>query len=209
MHKNKVITGYTNYSDPNLDVAGNSAVAALTGNTHFTFVNAELTTLTSTQTAFHTKLAAVATGNAIAVIEKNDARNDLLTALRIIAIQVNLQADGDLLKLQTSGLPMANLPQHHLQSAPADLSVDNGNSGELIAKVSKSPVGDNGTVFAYSLASNTVSDPELWTLKPVTSHTVTVKDLAPGTEYKFSAAYKGNDNDDLVWAPPVSKFANK
>ena len=204
----KVITGFTNYSDPTLDVAGISAVTGLTANVHFTFVNGELTVLTTNQNTFHTKLAAVATGNALAVTEKNAARKGLLTAMRIIAIQVNLQADGDLLKLQSSGLPLATVPQYHAQSAPEGFIIDNGNSGELYAKVNKSPVGDSGTVFAYTLASNTVTDPEQWTLKPANSHSITFKNLTPGVEYKVSAAYKGNDEDDLVWAPPVSKFAN-
>lgn len=207
MYKNKVITNFSNYSDSNLDVVGNSAVTGLTGNASFTFVNAELTTLTTNQNTYHIKLAAVATGNASAVIEKNAARKDLLSSLRVIAIQVNLQADGDLLKLQSSGLPLAAIPQHHMQSAPEGLIVDNGNSGELYAKVDRSPAGDNGTVFAYTLANNAATNPEAWTVKPVNSHSITVKGLTPGMEYKFSAAYKGNDEEDLVWAPPVSKFA--
>ncbi len=204
----KVITGFNNYSDPNLDVLGNSAVTDLTANAHFTFVNGELIALTTNQNTYHIKLAAVATGNALAVTEKNIARKDLLASLRIIAIQVNLQADGALLKLQSSGLPLATVPQYHAQSAPEGFIVDNGNSGELYAKVNKSPVGDSGTVFAYTLAANTVTNPEQWTLKPVNSHSITLKNLTPGVEYKVSAAYKGNDEDDLVWAPPVNKFAN-
>ena len=206
MSKNKVITNYSRYSDANLEVIGNTAVKDLTGNANFTFVNSELNTLTAAVTKYTNALAALAGGGKTLVTAKNIARNDLLKALHVIAIQVNLQADGDLLKLQSTGLPLVTSPQHRVQSVPIGFVVNNGNSGELIASVNPSPVGDRGTIFTYTVSSNPVTNPELWTTKHVNGHSTTFKNLTLGAEFKVSAAYKGNDNDSLVWAPVITKI---
>ena len=208
MFKPKVLTNYARYTDPNLDVTGESGSKGLTGNAYFTFTNGELTGLTANATTFHNKMALLANGGPAAVIEKNTARANLLQSLNIVALQVNIQANGDLLKLQSSGLPLASQPQHHQQPAPGNLKVVIGNNGDLLVSVDKSPESDNGTVFAYTPVSNTENDPNLWTLKPVNGHSATIKGLTAGIGFKISAAYKGNDNDDLVWAPPITKFAS-
>lgn len=208
MNKSKVITSYVRYADADLDVLAGGTVKSLTGNANFTFTGTELTALTAAETAYHSKLILVATGGPAAIIEKNTARADLLTAMNVMAIQVNLQANGDLLKLQSSGLPLVKQPQYHSQPIPTGLVIDNGTNGDLKVKVDSSPVGDNGVVFAYTPATNTITDPNQWTLKPVNSHSIVLKALTPSVGYKVTAAYKGNDIDELVWAPPTTKFAS-
>jgi len=207
MSKNKLITNYYKYTDADLDVAASTAVTDLTGNANFTFNNGELTTLTAATTKYHNTLAALATGGTAAVIEKNAARTDLLNALNVIATQINLQANGDLLKLETTGMALVAQPQRRVEPMPGNLYVENGNGSDLFVSVDVSPAGDNGTLFAYTPVSNTVADPALWTIKTSNGHSVTIKGLISGTQYKITAAYKGNDDDDPVWAPVITKYA--
>ncbi len=207
MNNNKIKTNFSKYTDANLDVIAGTAVKNLTANANFTFNNGELTTLTAAATKYHNMLEALVNGGKAAVIQKNAARKDLQIALNTIALQVNIQANGDAIKLQSSGLPLATVPQHRIQQAPVNLQVVNGNGSNLEVSVNVSPVGDNGTVFAYTPVTNAVANPALWILQPTNGHSATIKGLTSGVEYKFSAAYKGNDKDDLVWAPVITKFA--
>ena len=207
MSKDKIISNFSRLSDAELNVQATSIAACLTNNNSFTFANGEVAALTAATTKFYNKLAALTAGSVGAVAEKNAARADLIVLLSTIAIQVNLQANGDLVKLQSSGFPLVKHPERRVQPVPSNLKVVNGNNGEMLASVDNSAVGDNGTIFAYTPATNTVTDANLWMLKHANKHSITIKGLTPGVAYKFTAAYKGNDDDDLVWADPITKFA--
>ena len=103
---------------------------------------------------------------------------------------------------------MAATPQHHQQPMTINLKVQNGANGAMIISVDHSPVGDHGTVFAYTPATNTSTDPTGWNQKSVNSHKATLTGLTPGASYKFTAAYKGTDDDVPVWAAAVSKIVS-
>lgn len=76
----------------------------------------------------------------------------------------------------------------------------------MIVSVKHSPVSDHGTVFAYTLATNTNTNPNEWMLKTSNGYKATISGLTPGMAYEFTAAYKGTDEETLVWAPPVNKI---
>ena len=91
---------------------------------------------------------------------------------------------------------------------PINLQVENGANGTMVLSVKHSPVGDHGTVFAFTPATNTSTDPNTWTQKTANGHKITITGLTPGTAYNFTAAYKGSDDEALVWAPPISKIVS-
>jgi len=208
MRKYKVITDFSDKTDADLDVAAAAAVTGLKGNANFTFVDDQLKDFEDDGNAYHDSLAALATGGKAAVTAKNAARETLLNSFGAVAVVVNQQADRDLAKLQSSGIPLSEQPKYLPQPIPANLRVENGNNGSMNVSVDKSPVTDHGTVFAYTPATNASSDINLWTLKPVNGHSVVIKGLPAGVAYVFSAAHKGRDNEDLVWAAPITKYVS-
>lgn len=206
--KRKVLTSFTELTDSNLDIAAESAVEALTGNVNFTFAGTTLTDFKQAEDDYHEALGNTSIGGKAAVIAKREAQAKLLSLFKAVAISVNLQADGDEAKLKSSGIPLAAIKQHHHQPVPHNLTVANGANSAMMLKVKPSPVGDHGTVFAYTPKTNTETDPNKWMQKSVNGHKATILGLEPGSAYYFTAAYKGKDGDMLVWAPPISKIVS-
>lgn len=205
----RVLTGFTELNDGELDIEAANAVTGLTGNANFTFSNDALTNFTAAAEAYHNSLGALSTGGKPAVVFKNQVRAALLPLFSAAAIIVNQQAAGDETKLLSSGIKLAaDTRQHHEQPVPINLQVTNGDNGTMIVSVKHSPVGDHGTIFAYTPATNTVTNPNAWTLKVANAHKITITGLTPGNAYYFTAAYKGSDDDALVWAPPVNKIVS-
>jgi len=208
MRKFKVITDLNKSTDADLDVTAANAVKGLTGNTNFTFAGNELKDFVNDATNYHNSLGELATGGKTAVTTKNTARETLLASFSEVAVIVNQQADGDLAKLQSSGIDLAEQPKYLPQPLPVNFRVENGNNGVINVAVDKSPVTNRGAVFAYTPVANAPSNINTWILKPVNKHSTSIKDLPAGVAYLFSAAYKGRDDEDLVWAAPITKYVS-
>jgi hypothetical protein len=205
----RVLTGFTELDDGELDIEAANAVTGLTGNPSFTFTGTTLTDFSNVASAYHTALGALSTGGKAATILKNETREALLPMFTAVAIIVNQQANGNLTALTSSGIKLAsNNRNHHQQPMPINLQVTNGPNGTMVVSVKHSPVGDHGTVFAFTLETNTATDPNTWTQKTINGHKVTISGLTTGSSYKFTAAYKGADDEVLVWAPPISKIVS-
>jgi hypothetical protein len=205
----RVLTGFTELDDGELDIEAANAVTGLTGNPSFIFTGAALTDFSNVATAYHNALGTISTGGKAATVLKNEIREALLPLFSAVAIVVNQQANGNQTALLSSGIKLASdNRQHHQQPMPINLQVTNGPNGTMVLSVKHSPVGDHGTVSAYTPATNTVTDPNTWTQKTANGHKITITGLTPGSAYYFTAAYKGSDNEALVWAPPISKIVS-
>ncbi len=202
----RVLTGFTELDDMELDKQSNNAVTSLTGNANFTWTGTALIDFTKASQIYHNAMGELNTGGSQAVVDKNNARVVLLPLFSSAAIIVNQQAVGNLTMLLTSGIKLAAHKEHHEQPLPINMQVANGVNGDMDISVKHSPVGDHGTVFAYTPVANTGTDPNTWVLKTVNGHKATISGLAPGSQFLFTAAYKGLDSEKLVWAAPVSKF---
>jgi hypothetical protein len=113
-----------------------------------------------------------------------------------------------LAKLQSSGIDLAEQPKYLPQPLPVNFRVENGNNGVINVAVDKSPVTNRGAVFGYTPVANAPTNINTWILKPVNKHSTSIKDLPAGVAYLFSAAYKGRDDEDLVWAAPITKYVS-
>ncbi len=203
----RVLTGFSNLDDGELDIEAANAVTGLTDNDNFTFTGTDLTGFTKASGTYHASLSALKTGGQAATVAKNEAREALLPLFTAVAIIVNQQAKGNLTALLSSGIKLAAAHEHHQQPSPVNLQVANGANGSMIVSVKHSPVGDHGTVFAFTQDAKS-TDPSTWTQKSVNAHKATITGLTPATSYEFTAAYKGTDDEPLIWAPPISKIVS-
>jgi hypothetical protein len=208
MRKEKVITNFDGFADVELDDAASKANTALTGNANFTFTGTVFTDFTGAATSYHSKMAALATGGRQAVIAKDIAKEILKAKFSAVAKEVNRQANGDLGKLNSSGIDLAKQPIHQQQQQPVGLQVKNGNGTDMLLSVNTGSVANHGCIFAYTPATNTDPNPNNWTIKHSNGHSITIKGLTAGTAYLFTVAYKGADDEDLVFAPPVNKIVS-
>jgi hypothetical protein len=204
----RVLTGFSELGDDELDEAAANAVTGLKGNTAIVFAGSTFTDFQAGAGTYHDSLGALKTGGKTATTAKNLAREALLPLFSAVAIVVNQQAAGNLLVLQTTGIPLAAHKEHHQQPLPINFQVGNAVNGNMVASVKHSPAGDHGTVFAFTPATNTNTNPNTWTLMLVNGHKATITGLTPGTAYLFTCAYKGLDDEALVWAPPVNRIVS-
>jgi len=203
----KVITNYEGEKDDEIKSTANAAITGLTGNASFTFTT-QLSDVVTAEGIYTTKLSEVATGGRDAVTAKDTAKEVLATKLSVLATAVNLQAAGDLGKLQTTGLPLAKVPAHHSMETPTNFVVARTNiAGNMEVSVDTPIYGTHGTIFAFWKPSlgPTPANINDWFFRHSNGHSFTITGLTPNTPYPFAAAYKGNDNEPLVWTAIMIK----
>ncbi len=206
MSANRVITNYEHEKDDEILTTATSAIAGLTANGDFTFTT-QLTDLVTAKTNYGIKLGLVATGNKQSVTNKDVDKAILGTKLSVVGVSVNLQAGGNLSKLQGSGLPLAIIGSHHSLDAPTGFGITRGNiAGNMDMKVDKPIVTTHGTIFAFWKTSlgPTPSNINDWFFRHSNGHSLTITGLTPNTPYPFASAYKGNDTDPLVWSAIIN-----
>jgi hypothetical protein len=140
-HQIRVMLGFTNAPDHQLEDIGGSVIKGMTGNATYPTPPVTPANLQTALTAFTAAIAAQSQGGTAATADKNNKRDAVVGLLRQLAGYVQANCNNDLAKLLTSGFEAVTTS--HTQSAlgkPAIVSVDNGNSGQLLVKVT--PVGN-------------------------------------------------------------------
>lgn len=191
--KNSVLIDYSKLPDEELDNFSDVVYKALNPNANFTWAANVMTTFQTNITTYRAKLHAAMNGSSTDVAAKNAGRKILITSLRDIAMEVNRQSAGDLVKLRSSGLTLAKergkvgvLPK------PESFKVSTGiNSGELLFKVNA-----NESAIMYNFYAAPVPAPDdinKWRLIPSTTHKKNVAGFTPGVQYAVKCAYQGTD----------------
>jgi len=205
MTTSKVITGYVRY--PESELAGMAQVACdgLTGNANFVFEEGLLVRFQEHITDYTSLKAKVKNGTTADVLKKNEAKKIVLDDMHYISTEVNQQAKGDLVKLQSSGFPLAKTasPVGPLPK-PTDFRVMSGrNSGELLFEVD---VHERCQVYLFFFAAMPASENVSEMNKIVsTTHKRNAGSFKPGTQYKCLCAYQGSSTE-LVYSDPVYVF---
>src|SRR5579883_1176220 len=133
---------YSSMSDADVIQRGTNVVTGLTGNTNFTVLPIDLTTLKADVDSLLALLAEAADGSRKVIAQKNNQREIVIKKLRLLGRHVEFQSDGDMAKFTSSGFvaalttkaPPAPLP------IPVIRSVDHcAISGELVVQVQAIP----------------------------------------------------------------------
>ena len=209
MSENKAITNFENQKDDEIGGTAATAILALTGNADFTFTT-QLSDVVTAKATYVLKLAAVATGNSASVDAKDISKVVLETKMNVLAVEVNLQAKGDLVKLKGSGLVLAKLPSHHTMDIPSDFKVLRGNiAGTMEVSVAKPIYTTHGTIFAFWKPSLGATPANIndWFFRHANGHSLKITGLTPNVSYPFAAALKGMDDEALVWSAITTKSA--
>ena len=115
-HHLRVFLGFNNSPDAKLVETTGNIITGLTGNAAYLTPPVTLVALAALLKAFTDAMNAMAQGGTVATSAKNDARENLIAALRQLAAYVQITCNDDLTALLSSGFEAVSAP-----SAPAPL----------------------------------------------------------------------------------------
>jgi hypothetical protein len=182
----RLLIGFARYKTPDLLTFGNHVVAELTGNVNFTILNPTIPVVETSVGALQTANDDAMGGGQMAIAIRAQAKIDTIALLRQLVTSIENQANGDRVKLISSGFAVSKIPGKVGQlPPPAPPEVTQGmNPGEIKCKVSK-PKGASGVIWRIAL----VATPGVY-LETVSSAggRYTFTGLTAGTVYLVQAA---------------------
>jgi hypothetical protein len=206
MSLNKVSIDYSRETDDGLLVFGQSVYDALNPNTNFTWEPTVMPAFQSDVDEYRRLLILVINGTSADVLKKNLSRNKLLSTLRSVATVVNIQANGDIVKLQSSGLRLVKpRTKVGILPKPTGFEVRSGdNSGSLFCSVNAHP---NSKVYQfYSAKVPAPANITDWRQFTSPNHKATITGYVPGCQYELKSAYQGSDKE-LVYSDSIFVYA--
>jgi hypothetical protein len=190
---------------PDLDVSAfaGSIIVGLTGNAELAeppVAPKELATLKKT---FDDAIIAAAEGGSLAIAQKDAARAALVTALNKDASYVDINCDGDLAILLSSGYAAVSTNRAQtVLNAPEVTAAEYGQAGEIKLRVKGDP--NRKAVLGRCKAMDGDWGPVL-TFK--SSRAILFHGLKAGTTYVMQLCGLGGSTGQSDWSEPVSKMA--
>jgi hypothetical protein len=198
----KVNCAFTQLPDTAIADFADVVIAALTGNTGFPSLPVDLATLGTQKDDYLSKLAATAQGGTLATVEKNVARDVLVTSLRQTAAYVQSVASQDLTLLLSSGFQAAstNRAQSPL-TAPVVLGIDNSFSTQLVLRLQPVP-----NARSYEVQYKNGGG---WLPAGIFTRArrIEIDSLTPGMTYTVQARAVGGSTGYSDWSAPQSCMA--
>lgn len=181
MKNPKLISDYGKYPDPALNLKASHVKAALTGNPNFPTTVPSTDDLGAVQEGFATALVASRTGDRSAIAEKNMRRALLLAALRKLSFDIELQADGDRVKLLSSGLDLYANSDHTGITTPTELKVVDGmNPAELHLSCKRVP---NAVAYLFEFTDELPNENTIWQVRTASSREFLLTNLRSAVRY--------------------------
>lgn len=207
MNKHSVIIDYSREPDKELDNLAQSAYNSLNPNTNFTWAATVMPAFLTGITSYRTKLETAQVGTTKDVLAKNVAKQALADQMRTIALEINRQAAGDLVKLTSSGFTLAKEPSPKgVLPKPTGFKVERGtNSGDIRFVVDANT--DAARYNFYSALTPASTNMDEWRLISSSTRKKNVSGYIPGKQYAFVCAYQGTE-DTLVYSEPILLYVS-
>ncbi len=196
----RIAAGFRSQSAEQLAANAGGVIAGLTGNPAFPSPPVELKTVQKAVDELNAALSAQAHGGMAATAEKRNKQEALITLLRMLKHYVEDNCGNDAALLHSSGFQAAVATRIRAPLGnPAILSVDRGNSSELVLKVT--PIARAKCYEVRSAAGGTGNAPEAWPSAGLftNSRSMTVAGLVPGTTYSFQVRAIGGPAGYSDW----------
>jgi len=183
-----------------------AVITGLTNNPASPAPTVDLKTVQAAADYLNAALAAQTHGGTAATAEKNNKQEALITILRKLKHYVEDNCGNDLAVLLSSGFQAAATTRNRSPLAnPSILSVDLGNSAELMLKVT--PIARAKCYEVRMAAVGTGNVPAPWqTAGLFTASRIMIANLVPGTIYVFQVRAVGGSTGYTDWSNPVSRM---
>ncbi|MCX6901668.1 MAG: fibronectin type III domain-containing protein [Verrucomicrobia bacterium] len=204
----RVLLGFTDAADHALEERAGAVIDGLYGNAAYPTPPVTKVALQTALTDFTAAIAAQVQGGSAATAEKNNKRDALIGLLRQLASYVQENCNNDLATLLASGFEAvsANNASQPL-AKPAIVSVDNGNSGQLLVKVKAianarcyevryAIVGAGGTLGPWQNGGMFTN-----------SRAMPLNGLTAGTTYEAQVRAIGGSTGYSDWSDPSSHMS--
>jgi hypothetical protein len=191
---------FVNYPDPQFNTFASRHVACMTGNPAFPDPTVKPADVEALRAIWYAADLAAANGGTHLTAAKDEARIPLENALRLNAAYVQGRPGLTLSQLLSSGFLSTN--PNHAQSildVPGIVSIDNGNSGQLIAHLQSV-----ANAHSYQVQVLTPDGKLLKTVNSTQARTVAINGLTPGIVYTLMACAIGGLTGASDWSDPVS-----
>jgi hypothetical protein len=204
MPQQRVLLGFSDASDHDLEELTGAVLNGLYGNPAFTTPPVLKPALQTALTNFTDGIAAQANGGPAATAHKNNMRAALISLLRILAAYVQLTANNDLAVLLSSGFDAVstNRAQQPL-ATPTITDIENGMTTYLIVKVD---VVKNARNYETRFALAPAGQPQgPWQDGGLNSkaRNMPIGPLVPGQNYVFQVRARGGSTGASDWSNPV------
>ncbi|MEI7731146.1 MAG: fibronectin type III domain-containing protein [Verrucomicrobiota bacterium] len=204
----RVLLGFTNAPDHSLEETGGRVLAQLFDIPAYANPPVTKVALQAAVTDFTNAIAAQPDGGKAATADKNNKRAILVTLLRKLAGHVQEHCGDDLALLLSSGFeavsghsPSTPLPK------PADVRVENGNSGQLKIRVKAIANARCYEVrYAVIAAGGTLGPWQMGGLF-TSSRDILLDGLTPGTNYSIQVRAVGGSTRKSDWSDPISHMS--
>jgi hypothetical protein len=206
-YRARVADRFKKQSAEQLVTMAGAVVTGLTNNPAFPAPTVDLKTVQAAADSLNAALAAQAHGGTAATAEKNNRQEALIVLLRKLEHYVEDNCDNDLAVLLSSGFQAAaNTRNRSPLASPAILSVDFGNSTELVMKVS--PIARAKCYEVRSAVVGTGNVPGPWQAAGLftSSRSMIIAGLVPGTTYVLQVRAIGGSTGYSDWSNPVSRM---
>lgn len=199
-----LIKDYSKLSESNLDLKGGKIIAALTGNADFPVTMPTLLDFTTVKNTYSTNLVAASNGDRAAIAMKNQDKDSLLGAMRLLAINIEGLAQGNQAKMVSSGFDVAaNGDSVPAMGAPKNFKVSDGlNAGEI--KTSVKGV-DHAMMYSHEYALALPDADTSWTTWVSSSVTCVFTELPGGTRVYARVGAIGR-KEQLVYSDVLSRI---
>jgi hypothetical protein len=204
----RIAEKFTQQSADQLVTMAGAVIAGLSNNPTFPAPTVDLKTVQAAAEGLNAAAAAVAQagGGTVLTAEKRKRQQALILLLRKLKHYVEDNCENDVAALLSSGFQVASTTRDRSPLAiPSILSVDFGNRGELVLKVSRILRAKCYQVEMAAIGAGNV--PGSWqTAGMFTSSRITIAGLVPGTTYTFQVRAVGGPNGYSDWSNPVSRM---
>jgi hypothetical protein len=201
----RIADRFRRQSAEQLVAMGGAIITGLANNPAFPAPPVDLKAVQAAADDLNAALAAQVHGGTAATAEKKNKQEALISILRKLKHYVEDNCGNDPAVLLSSGFQAASTTRDRSPLAnPSILSIDFGNSAELLLKVS--PIARAKCYEVRSAAIGAGNAPAPWQPAGLfTSSRITIADLVPGTSYAFQVRAIGAIGF-TDWSNPVSRM---
>lgn len=199
-----LIKDYLKLSESNLDLKGGKIIAALTGNADFPTTMPSLADFTTVKNTYSTNLVAASNGDRAAIAMKNQDKDSLLGAMRLLAINIEGLAQGNQAKMVSSGFDVAaNGDSVPAMGPPTNFKVSDGLNADEI-KTSVKGV-ERAIMYSHEYALSLPDPDTSWTTWVSSSVSYVFTDLPGGTRVYARVGAIGR-KEQLVYSDVLSRI---
>ncbi len=204
MFTQKILLGFTHYTDAAMEAKATDIIAAMTGNPNFPHPDPDLSVVQADLDKYSTDRVASSTGNHAAVVAKNSSRKALQVLLAQLGMWIMSVAKGNADMLATTGYTLSKKPEPRHIKAAGNVSISNGlSSGQLVASIAAL----NGALgYQFEITDATPGDKSVWVSNVASTSKYTFKNLVPGRQYWIRVAVTGA-RQQVQYSNVGSKFA--